>query len=77
MHKTRTPLVKLFWAIYLLSTDKRGHSALALSRKLDIGIKCAWTMHHKICNAMGARDADYQLAGLIQVDDAFFNGRSR
>jgi hypothetical protein len=31
-------------------------------------------MQHKICNAMGARDADYQLAGLIQVDDAFFNG---
>jgi hypothetical protein len=23
---------------------------------------------------MGARDADYQLAGLIQVDDTFFNG---
>ena len=74
MHKTRTPLVKWFWAIYLLSTDKRGHSALALSRKLDIGIKCAWTMQHKIRAAMGARDAEYQLAGLIQVDDAFFNG---
>jgi transposase-like protein len=74
MHKTRTPLVKWFWAIYLLSTDKRGHSALALSRKLNIGIKCAWTMQHKIRNAMGTRDAEYQLAGLIQVDDAFFNG---
>lgn len=74
MHRTRTPLVKWFWAIYLLSTDKRGHSALALSRKLDIGHKCAWMMLHKIRNAMGARDAEYQLAGLIQVDDAFFNG---
>jgi transposase-like protein len=74
MHKTRTPLVKWFWAIYLTSTDKRGYSALALSRKLDIGIKCAWTMLHKIRKAMGTRDAEYQLAGLIQVDDAFFNG---
>jgi transposase-like protein/ribosomal protein L37AE/L43A len=74
MHKTRTPLVKWFWAIYLLSTDKRGYSALALSRKLNIGIKCAWMMLHKIRNAMGARDAKYQLAGLIQVDDAFFKG---
>ena len=36
MHRTRTPLVKWFWAIYLVSSDKRGHSALALSRKLDI-----------------------------------------
>ncbi|MBF0344300.1 MAG: transposase [Nitrospirae bacterium] len=28
MYKTRTPLVKRFWAIYLISTDKRGISAL-------------------------------------------------
>ena len=74
MHRTRTPLVKWFWAIYLVATDKRGLSALALSRKIDIGLKCAWTMLHKIRKAMEARDAEYQLAGLIQVDDAFFNG---
>ena len=74
MHRTRTPLIKWFWAIYLVATDKRGLSALALSRKIGIGIKCAWTMLHKIRKAMEARDAEYQLAGLIQVDDAFFNG---
>ena len=74
MHKTRTPLVKWFGVIYLISTDKRGYSALALSRKLDIGIKCAWTMLHKIRNALGGRDAGYQLAGWIQVDEAFFSG---
>jgi len=74
MHRTRTPLVKWFWAIYLVATDKRGLSALALSRKIDIGHKCAWTMLHKIRKAMEARDAEYQLAGIIQVDDAFFSG---
>ncbi len=74
MHRTRTPLLKWFWAIYLVSTDKRGLSAMALSRKINIGLKCAWTMLHKIRKAMEARDAEYQLAGLIQVDDAFFKG---
>jgi transposase-like protein len=74
MHRTRTPLVKWFWAIYLVATDKRGISALALSRKIDIGLKCAWSMLHKIRKAMETRDAGYQLAGLIQVDDAFFSG---
>jgi predicted RNA-binding Zn-ribbon protein involved in translation (DUF1610 family) len=74
MHRTRTPLVKWFWAIFLVSTDKRGLSALALSRKIHIGLKCAWTMLHKIRKAMEVRDAGYQLAGLIQVDDAFFKG---
>ena len=72
MHRTRTPLIKWFWAIFLVSTDKRGLSALALSRKINIGLKCAWTMLHKIRKAMEVRDAGYQLAGLIQVDDAFF-----
>jgi hypothetical protein len=67
-------LVKWFWAIFLVSTDKRGFSALALSRKIDIGLKCAWTMLHKIRKAMETRDAEYQLAGLIQVDDAVFKG---
>ena len=74
MHRTRTPLIKWFWAIYLVSTDKRGYSALALSKRLGIGHKCAWMMLHKIRKAMETRDAEYQLAGLIQVDDAFFNG---
>ncbi|MCA1946213.1 MAG: IS1595 family transposase [Desulfovibrio sp.] len=58
----------------LIGTDKRGLSALALSRLIDVGLKCAWTMLHKIRKAMEARDANYQLAGIIQVDDAFFNG---
>lgn len=39
MHRTRTPLVKWFWAIYLVATDKRGLSALALSRKVDLGLE--------------------------------------
>lgn len=74
MHRTRTPLVKWFWAIDLVATDKRHLSALALSRKIDIGLKCAWTMLHKIRRAMEARDAGYQLLGLIRADDAFFSG---
>ncbi|KGO32646.1 hypothetical protein JT06_19185 [Desulfobulbus sp. Tol-SR] len=47
-----TPQVKWFWAIFLVSTDRRDLSALALSRKIDIGLKCAWTMLHKIRKAM-------------------------
>ncbi len=74
MHKTRTPLLKWFWAIYLVSTDKRGFSALALSKKVNVGQKCAWSMLHKLRRAMEDRDSAYQLVGLIQADDAFFKG---
>jgi len=72
MHGTRTPLLKWFWAIYLVSTDKRGLSALALSKKLEISYWKAWTMLQKIRRAMRYRDTNYQLAGIVEIDDSFF-----
>ena len=36
--------------------------------------KTAWMMAHKIRHAMAARDANYQLAGLIEIDDSYFGG---
>ena len=36
MHRTHLPLTVWFWAIYLCATDKRGISAVQLSRTLDI-----------------------------------------
>ena len=72
MHGTRTPLLKWFWAIYLVSTDKRGLSALALSKKLEISYWNAWTMLQKVRRAMRDRDTNYQLAGIVEVDDSFF-----
>jgi hypothetical protein len=31
-------------------------------------------MLHKIRKAMGERDANYRLAGLVEVDDSYFGG---
>ncbi|MBW2149709.1 MAG: IS1595 family transposase [Deltaproteobacteria bacterium] len=74
MHGTRTPLLIWFWAIYMLSTDKRGLSALCLSKKLGITYRRAWTMLQKIRRAMRERDAKYKPAGIVEMDDAFFGG---
>ena len=75
LHKTRSPLLKWFWTIYLMSNDKRGISALSLHKKLGISYFKAWTMEHKIRTAMGDRDARYMLAGLVDVDESYFGGR--
>ena len=77
MHRTRTPLLKWFWAIFLVSNDKRGISALQLSKKIEVSYWVAWTMLHKIRQAMKDRDASYQLAGLIEVDDSYIGGSSQ
>ncbi|OIB01454.1 hypothetical protein AK95_28950 [Paenibacillus sp. LC231] len=72
MHKSHTPLLTWFWAIFLVAHDKRGVSAVFLARELEISYPTAWLMLHKIRKAMGDRDAQYQLAGLVELDDAFF-----
>jgi transposase-like protein len=73
-HKTRTPLKKWFWAIFLVANDKRGYSALALMNSINVSYPTAWLMLHKIRAAMSNRDQLYQLTGLVQLDDAFFGG---
>ncbi len=76
-HKTRTPLQKWFWAIYLVSQDKGGVSAMRLSKQLELGYKTAWAILHKIREAMAQRDNGYTLSGFIEMDDAFFGGAAK
>ena len=76
-HKTRTPLQKWFWAVYLVSQDKGGVSAMRLSKQLELGYKTAWAMLHKIRKAMAQRDSEYTLSGFIELDDAFFGGAAK
>ena len=72
MEKTRLPLLKWFWAMFLMSSDKRGCSALRISRELGLCYSTAWHLTHRIRSAMGERDTQYILSGYIEADDAFF-----
>src|ERR1035437_535014 len=73
-HKTRTPLTSWFWAIYRMSHDKKGISALQLSKEIGVGYRTAWLMQHKIRKAMDDRDQSYKLSGLIEVDEGYVGG---
>ncbi len=71
---THVPLLKWFWAIYLVSRDKRGISALSLKNAIQVSYPTAWLMLQKIRQAMGKKDKAYTLNGTVVVDDAFFGG---
>ena len=72
-HGTHTPLVKWYWMIYHMAMDKVGVSIAEMQRLLDIKqYRTAWLMAHKIRKAMADRDAQYSLAGLVEMDDSFF-----
>jgi len=75
-HKTRVPLQEWFLAIHLLATSKKGISALALQRQLPRHDEnTIRLLLRKLQRAMGEREALYQLAGVVEADEAFFGGR--
>ena len=77
-HRTKIPLRKWFWFIFLISSQKTGVSIQGLQRLLCIkSYKTAWTMAHKVRKAMADRDASYQLANLVEMDDSYFGPSGR
>jgi transposase-like protein len=73
-HRTRTPLRKWFQAAWLMARDKRGVSALFLSRELGLRYETAWLMAHKLGHALGERP-EVPLDGLVEVDESYYGGR--
>jgi ribosomal protein L37AE/L43A len=71
---TKLPLRTWFVAIYALTTTKTNLAALELMRQLDVCYRTAWRLKHKIMQAMAAREQTRQLAGFVQVDDAYLGG---
>jgi len=63
-----------FWTAYLMTTDKRGISALLLQRQLGLKrYETAWMMLHKIRRAM-INAAREPLRGEVEIDDTWVEG---
>jgi hypothetical protein len=61
LHRTKAPLTVWFWAAYLMTTDKRGLSALLLHRQL--GLRRAMVNVNR-----------EPLRGDVEIDDAWIGG---
>ena len=71
---TRTPLPVWFRAMWWVTTQKNGSSALGLQRVLGLKkYKTAWTMLHKLRRAM-VRPGRELLTGRIEVDESYVGG---
>jgi transposase-like protein len=68
------PLVTWFRAMWYVTSQKNGISALGLQRALGLGsYKTAWAMLHKLRRAM-VRPGRDRLHGTVEVDEAFWGG---
>jgi transposase-like protein len=77
--KSRTPLQKWFYAMYLFTTSRHGVPAKELQRQLGVTYKCAWRMGHEIRKYMTDVDGDGSYGGgaHVEMDETFVGGRKR
>ena len=71
---TRTPLTVCFRAMWWMTSQKNGASALGLQQVLGWGsYQTAWTCLHKLRRAM-IRPGRERLAGAVEVDESYLGG---
>ena len=72
--RTRMPLMLWFRAIWWVTSQKNGVSALGLQRVLGLGsYETAWTCLHKLRHAM-VRPGRDKLSGQVEVDETYLGG---
>ncbi len=74
-HKSSTPLLAWFHAIYLMSVSKNGVSAKELQRHLGVTYKTAWRMGHQIRKSMAG--LEWWGGGTVEADETYIGGRRR
>lgn len=75
-HRSHSPLSTWFAAVWFVTSQKNGVSALGLQQALGFGsYETAWAWLHKLRRAMVRPDRE-RLAGIVEVDQSFLGGRS-
>jgi transposase len=78
--KSRTPLTKWFYAMYLFTASRHGVPARELERQLGVTYKCAWRMAHELRKLMATADYKGPLGGAgkhLEIDETWVGGRAR
>ena len=74
LERSKVPLRKWAFAIYLEMTSLKGVSSMKLHRDLKVTQKTSWFMLHRIREVWG-RQHGVLFAGPVEVDETYFGGR--
>jgi hypothetical protein len=74
-HKVKFDLLKAFYIVYFVSTNKKGITSTELSRKLNLRQKTCWGFKRKVMKAMESSE-NHPIEGDVEVDETVFGGHS-
>lgn len=77
--KSRTPLNKWFYAMYLFTSTRHGVPARELERQLGVTYKCAWRIAHELRKLMASADRNGNngpLSGHVEADETWVGGKA-
>jgi len=73
-HKVKFPLLKAFYIVYYVSTNKKGISSTELSRKLGLRQKTCWLFKQKVMHGMKS-SGNNKIQGKAEVDESLVGGQ--
>lgn len=73
-HMVKFDLVKAFYIVYFVATNKKGITSTELSRKLGLRQKTCWSFKRKVMKSMKS-SGNHLITGTAEVDEAVFGGQ--
>lgn len=73
-HKVKFPILKAFYIVYYVSTNRKGISSTELSRKLELRQKTCWLFKSKVMVAMKS-SGKAKIKGKAEVDEFYVGGQ--
>ena len=77
LERSKVPLRKWVFAIYLDMTSTKGVSSMKLHRDIGVTQKTAWFMLHRIREAWKDEKQRMAMTGPIEVDETYLGGKLR
>ena len=75
MERSKVPLHKWVYAMYLLVTARKGISSLQFAKEIGVTQKTAWFVLGRLREACGGQ-LD-KLRGTVEIDETFVGGKER
>ncbi len=75
LEKSKVPLHKWLYSMYLLVTARKGISSLQLAKEIGITQKSAWFVLQRLREAMNTPEVKEKLQGIVEIDECFIGGK--